>query len=441
MLCRTCRHCGLCEGDGISEETGLIVKSDERNIPQDERASSRDAGIAVDIGTTTVAASCYHLKTGRFLCSAGEANLQRRWGSDVISRIQHWAEGGGSDLTSSVRNQVSSLCTSLYEKLVPFFLSKRYGRLQVKKVVITGNTAMLSIFAGEDVSGLACYPFTVPSFFGNEKNAPDFLDAECLKDASVFLSPCASAFIGGDAVCAIISSFTFGNRTELLCDAGTNCEMALYNPLTKQITCTSSAAGPAFEGCRIKMGMTASDGAIARVSLDSFRKFSCTVIGKGRARGICGAGLISAVSCFLNEGIIDSRGTFTESSFVKNDEVTLCDGVCLNQNDIREFQLAKSAVRTGLDFLSFGTDLNDSVLYLCGGFGCGIEPSEAAGTLMFPEEVKNVVYASNAALHGAALLFDEDKKKRAVETARRIKTINLADEPSFEEAFIRNLNF
>ncbi|MBP5251072.1 MAG: DUF4445 domain-containing protein, partial [Treponema sp.] len=292
------------------------------------------------------------------------------------------------------------------------------------------------------------------------------------------------------------------NKNVFICDAGTNCEMAVWSPRLKKIFTTSSAAGPAFEAQGIECGMSSSCGAVEKVSFDGDRA-KLSVIGGGKPCGICGSGLLSAVSAFYKKEIISADGTFLENAaYTKTDEgminaadvktaagmtnpVTLSDGkfflsekVYLSQNDIRNFQLAKSAVRTGLEVLCRavsdvgGTRENavadvggtstsavassasepplteNAVLFLCGGFGSHLNIKDALVTGMIPDlfgkNGERAFNMGNTALYGASLFLtdgtlDGSICKKICGLFKDSEYINLSEDEGFQELFIKNL--
>ena len=495
MLCKICRHCGLCEGDGSFVEKNISVEKTCSDIPAGKDSLLCEAGIAVDIGTTTVAAAAFQLKTGKFLFSEGAENPQRRAGSDVMARIsfavskdKETAEKNLLFLKNEIVSCVETLCRNLFEKVSFSFLSDRAGRAHLSKIVITGNTTMLSLFLGLDVSGLAAFPFKSPSDFGFTKSGSEIFTSDFLKNAEVFFPPAPSAFFGSDAFCSAIACIFkeggFGiqsggicdsnadiepgtnsnadigsgtnsaasslfNKNVFICDAGTNCEMAVWSPRLKKIFTTSSAAGPAFEAQGIECGMSSSCGAVEKVSFDGdMAKLS--VIGGGEPCGICGSGLLSAVSAFYKKEIISADGTFAGDS--SGDKFFLSEKVCLSQNDIRNFQLAKSAVRTGLDVLidraGAASSSEGNVLFLCGGFGSHLNVKDALVTGMIPDlfgkNGERAFNMGNTALYGASLFLtdgtlDGSICKKICGLFKDSEYINLSEDEGFQELFIKNL--
>ena len=440
MICRKCNKCGLCSGDGnfLLQDKPFVEKISESEFRGDPLCSSSEAGIAVDIGTTTIAAAAFSLRTGRLIYECGERNAQFVFGSDVAARINA-AEKKYDEVRSVLINQLKDLFRKIIENSSLYFLSNRLGRMVLKRVVFTGNTTMLSFVAGADVSGLGKFPFTVSSGFDMELPLSEILDSEEFgSSCKVYFPPVISAYIGADAVCAMTVSFSEDGGIQYLADTGTNCEMAVYDGKEKKLYCTSSSAGPAFEGSGISCGMVCSEGAVVKFFKNG-NSFSYLTAGGGKAKGICGTGLISAVSIMYECGKIDFHGTVCDG-----DEIKISEDVSLLQDDIRKLQLAKAAVYSGLSFLNSKVRNHVSgTLYLCGGFGNHIDVSEAVRIGMIPQFLSgSVIHKGNATLSGAtAMLFDEGVREKGRYFAEKAEVINLALENDFQNSFIASIDF
>ncbi len=448
MLCKVCRHCGLCEGDGsfsVDEKT-LIVASGtfEKKIQGDSSALPNEIGIAVDMGTTTLALRAYSLKTGELLSERSQENAQRAFGSDVVSRVNYALKKEGLALLhNTLLEQIASLSESLVRETKALLLSKRIGRAKVTRMVLCGNTTMERFFTNKNMEGLAAFPFTTDSEFGSSLLAKDFFsDSQLLSEAEIFISPTVSAFVGGDTVCALLASFFHENNFSgkaMLCDLGTNCELALCDFDSDKITATSCAAGPAFEAQGISCGMSASEGAITSVW---FTDKTChsSVIGGGQAEGLCGTGLLSSIAALVKENILLKDGSFSSGQT----DFYFSDRVFLSQKDVRSFQLAKAAVRSGLDYLCEKNFINEKEkipLYLVGGFGTKLSVSDVETLGMIPAHLcKKVHQTGNAALDGASLLLtDFSLREKAKTLAKKTLSLNLAESDGFQERFLRSL--
>ncbi len=385
-------------------------------------------GAAVDIGTTTLAARLYDT-TGGLLAQMGRINPQISFGADVLSRVQ--AAGEGRDLTTPLQAAVNSLLSDLARAagIVP---------AAIDGVVITGNTAMLCFISGTDTTPLSRAPFSLPRSFNETVTAASVGLTALPPNRAVYLPPCASAFIGGDALCAALAcDMDADNRTTLLADMGTNGEMVLCHNNT--LYACSTAAGPAFEGVGISCGMPAVEGAIDEVALVNGQRIPHT-IGGGKAVGICGSGLIDTAACLLATEEMDKTGYLGDTA------VSLTENVSLTQEDIRALQQAKAAVSAGLQTLLHHADLTADeveILYTAGGFGSRLNGRNAAAIGLIPRVLATRIQpAGNAALDGAArLLLNSHARQRLTALTEKIKVVELATDPYFTDLFIQNMSF
>lgn len=377
-------------------------------------------GAAVDIGTTTVALKLFNEK-GICIATVSDINPQRALSQDVIGRIGEAMNGKGELL----REQINSCIARLLDTAC------RIGRVipeQVTSVVITGNTAMLYLYCGLNPASISAYPFESETLFGINS------------DEKTYLAPCINAFNGGDTVCALLySSMLDSGKTALLCDIGTNGELALWKD--GSLFVTSTAAGPALEGGEISCGCGNIVGAIDRVTLEN-GGIKAHTVGNAKTVGICGSGLIDAVSAFLSLGHIDKSGyALRELKLTANGgEITL------TQDDIRAFQLAKSAIRAGIETLleRTGTKWSDiETLYLAGGFGNRISVGSAINTGLFDlSAAERIKLIGNAALGGASmLLLDNSCRQKAENIAKTANHIDLAGSTDFYDRFIKFIDF
>ncbi len=459
---------------------------------QSEQLNLTEVGIAVDIGTTTVALAVWSLSSKKCLATVAEKNAQTRYGPDIIRRIAFAIRPPLTGSASVIETGESALHYAIVAQLEKMFAhalalasqNSPHGiQLNVSKIVITGNTTMLSFVCAFPVEGLAAAPFTPASKFGftakwdcvrrgtvsDKCSSLDSPTPEILQlfaassidsQTPVFFPPCVGAFIGADTVCAMISAGipspvssdsnfwdTPLNTSLLLCDLGTSTEIVLYEPATEnlpaKILCTSAASAPAFEGANISCGMSSIDGAIEKISYDGTIK--CQVIGNTSAKGICCSGLISAGAVFLTKNMIDRTGVIQKNASKLGDGSTciqLTPAVYISQQDIRNMQLAKSAVFTGLEFmLERAGEL--PVFCIAGGFGTHIDMEDAGTIGLIPQNLKErCVHLGNAALAGAsAMLFSKVLRKKAMELAKYSIQVNLSAVPGFQEKYLNSINF
>ena len=387
-------------------------------------------GAAVDVGTTTLAARLYG-KEG-MLAQASALNRQNRMGADVISRIEKSLAGYAGELADSIRQDISALLKEM---------AAEAGILpeEIDAVVITGNTAMLYFLTESCPEPFSHAPFQADRLFGETVSGED-LELPCPK-ARVYLPPCISAFVGADITTALLSSgLCSGEDTKLLVDIGTNGEMALWHK--GELFCCSTAAGPAFEGAGLSMGMGGREGAVDHVSLSQQEPggMKAHVIGDGEPIGICGSGVIDAVACLLELERLDETG------YMEEEREEILPPVGLTQKDVRMIQLAKSAICAGLETLMETRQLSpEQIGELCiaGGFGSYLNVENAGRIGLIPEKlVPRVHVVGNAALAGACrLLLSREEMEICRDIARQAHTVELSSNPLFMEKYTEGMFF
>lgn len=393
------------------------------------RPRFRACGAAVDIGTTTLAASLYG-PGGVLLAQASGANPQAAWGADVISRIDAALKGEGGPLAACVRSAVDDLLEELAAQA-------RIAPGEIDALVVTGNTAMLHLFTETSPEPLSHAPFAAERLFGETCSAAALGLSVC-PAASVYLPRCISAFVGADVTTALLASGIRGREgARILVDIGTNGEMALWHGGT--LLCCSTAAGPAFEGAGLSMGMHGQDGAVDHVALRD-GALAPHVIGGGDPRGICGSGVIDALACLLETEELDETG------LLETDPAPVAPQVFLTQRDVRMVQLAKSAISAGLRTLlhTAGLSCPDvAELAVAGGFGSYLDAGNAGRIGLIPRElVPRVRVLGNAALGGAAmLLLDRELAPACEELARSAETLELSANPVFTRYYTEGMFF
>ncbi len=441
----------LCRAEGdcrifLPKSDAVILSQGEGILPSYDGIEQDALGFAVDVGTTTLALALYDLRAGKQLAIRTAMNEQSAFGADVLSRIAYGDAHGIDNLHGTVIRQLNGLMAEALRGA-----SVLSGR--ISRVVITGNTTMLHLLMGYDPHGIGISPFTPKSLFGGEFSAHALFPMlpDC---AQLYLPPCASAYIGADVVCGMIAvgmDHPGGNR--LLIDVGTNGEMALIS--NGEILCCATAAGPAFEGARIAMGMTAASGAIYGV-YPAKNGLSIATIGGAPARGISGTGLISAVGTLRKLGIIQETGALQQEGHSFGSLMTVHEQapairlgdtpVLLTAKDVREVQLAKAAIAAGIDTLLAEAGLTPKDVdqaFLAGGFGNAIHLVEAADIGLIPRSlVSKATAAGNAALFGAAMmLLSIEQRKAAAQMATHAREILLATNSRFMDAFIEHMMF
>lgn len=398
------------------------------------QVESEGWGIAVDIGTTTIAV--YACFGGKIIRGAGQLNAQSVHGADVITRIG-----------TKRHEELHQIVVGQLEELFLQALGEDASPADVKKMVITGNTTMLHFLAGYDPSSIAVSPFTPQSLFGEGMPASRYFPA--YENAELYLPPCVSAYVGADMVCAMTASrMTETGGTVLLADIGTNGEMGLYHN-GNLYTC-STAAGPALEGACIHNGMAAAAGAIDRVTLGPDNTLEWHTIGEKPPKGLCGSGLISLMARLVETHQIDETGAMEDPEDAPDGSGEDCipigdSGVFLTQQDVRQVQLAKAAICAGiltmLEECGLSAEEVDT-FYICGGFGSYIDPHAAAVIGLFPKELENKVKAlGNAAGSGAVMMLSQMYRDTATKLRDEAKLIELSTSPVFMEQYIEQMCF
>ncbi len=379
-----------------------------------------------DIGTTTVV--CFLMDPeGREIAAESMPNPQRPFGADVISRIQRSQKGDREALTSAIRQGMTALLERCCKRAGT-------GPGQIGVVSVVGNPCMQQLFLGMDVDNLAAVPFAPVLTAARITPAREVL--KICENAALLTVPDISGYVGADTVGGILASKLYAAEdTVLMVDIGTNGEMVLSRG--GRMAACSTAAGPALEGANIQYGMNGSEGAIDHVTADG-----CTVIGGGKAKGICGSGLIDAVAVMLDAGILNKRGrVLTEDHCF-----ALRDGVVLTQEDIRQVQMAKGAIAAGIrlmaEHLGIRTADIDRVI-LAGAFGSYMDPASACRIGLLPEELAGrITAAGNIAGSGSRMLAKDRKQLELAQTLiGQIEFLELANLPTFQRTFAKSMEF
>ena len=382
---------------------------------------SKTNKIAIDLGTTTIAAQLVDVASGDVLGVETMLNPQAAFGSDVMSRIRAALEG--QDVTTPIRTALGQLVARL----------ARGRASQVTEVLLVGNTVMHHLFCGLDVEPLAHVPFQSPHFAEQRFNARDLgwdLPSHCV----IRFARCIGGFVGSDILAGIVAAgIARGYDLTALVDLGTNGEIAIGN--RHGIVCASTAAGPAFEAGAIRMGMRAVTGAIAYIALAD-GTLRPTVLGDVAPRGICGSGLVDAVAAGLRSGAILANGRIADGSKI----FPVAPPVVLYQSDIRELQLAKGAIAAGFRLLlkRLGAQARSlHAIHLAGAFGnyVQIESALRVGLLEAPHSVIHA--AGNTALRGAKMLL----LAREEPPLPHIEHVSLAADPAFQGEFASCMTF
>jgi len=386
-------------------------------------------GIAVDLGTTTLVAQLLDLRSGRVLAVRTALNPQAVHGGDIMSRIQFAIEGGGTELTDEVRGESElSLRNSLRPPRSETTASTMSSSSGTRSCITSSAASMWDRCRG--------HPSRPPK--GDRAGLPPVIWA----GRSMEIPPSASSPASAVSWAATSSpalwrpGCTAATRRSCSSTWGTNGEILIGN--RGRMICASTAAGPAFEGGRISMGMRATTGAISEVTIAE-SSLRCRVIGDVAPRGVCGSGLVDAVAAGLELGLIDPSGRLTTGA----GRLDLAPPVTLTQGDVRELQLAKGAIAAGMRILRkrFGRDADRTVpVYLAGAFGNYVNRAGARRIGLIDAPLENIEPAGNTALLGAKLaLFEADDDFGAIRG--RVEHLSLASDPEFQEVFIAETAF
>jgi uncharacterized 2Fe-2S/4Fe-4S cluster protein (DUF4445 family) len=395
-------------------------------------------GIGVDIGTTTIAVALIDLLTGQILDKVSMINKQREFGADVISRMQRATKGELPQMSGRVRTQIAEGIAELCGK------NAIRGR-DICRVAIAGNTTMMHLLMGFSCATLGQYPFTPVTLDFVFCAYPELFEGDL--SCEVAILPGISTYVGADITSGIF--FTdMHKKTEptLLMDIGTNGEMALM--VSGQLLCTATAAGPAFEGGNIQWGTGSIPGAISQVAWKD-GKFEVKTIGNHPPAGICGSGVVDAVYEGLKSGHIEASGKFNKTvpengiflaKTTDGQDITFC------QKDVRELQLAKSAIRSGVDALirHAGLSYDDiKTLYIAGGFGFNLNFESGAGIGLIPRELQSKVQLiGNSSLGGTVrYLLDRQGEETIDAIVGMAGEYSLPEDSYFNEMFVENIAF
>lgn len=412
-------------------EIFTLSQSNERIVTDSKKANCnlpifKEYGAAIDIGTTTVAAVLYDTK-GNTVATASALNPQSIYGADVISRIEAALGGKADDIARIIQEKIKELT---YELAKAAGISTK----SIDGVVITANTVMLYLLTATDTRPLSQFPFELTRRFGEYLNPQDIGLDNLSSDAVCYLPPVISAFIGADTVCALLGVNDSDNF--LLADIGTNGEIVLVKDGKK--TACSTAAGPAFEGAGIEMGMRAKSGAIDKVYVVNGALFA-HVLENAKPQGICGSGLVDAIACLLKTEELD------ESGYLESD-VFIAPPVKITPADIRKLQLAKAAVRAATETLigEHGISANElDCIYIAGGFGSYLDPDNVMTIGLLPRVAKDKIkFLGNAAIGGASMLLLDKTLIDSMQTIKdSIKTLDLATNPAFTDNYMKYMLF
>jgi uncharacterized 2Fe-2S/4Fe-4S cluster protein (DUF4445 family) len=430
----------------IVEEGSAIAPVVEPPERRGIRGAGRLLGAVADIGTTTVVVAVVDLRTGEQVGSASALNPQQVFGHDVISRITHAGIRGVESLREPI-------VTAIEDLVLRVLAGAGEAVDALREIAICGNTTMVHLFLGIDPAPLGVAPYE-PAFLSPVDRPAREIGLRRLPYAGAYVLPGVSAFIGSDVTAGVLATrIAERDRPTILLDLGTNGEIVLRTP--DGLVAASTAAGPALEGASIAYGMRAEDGAIERTDVDG-DGLRLTTIGDVAPRGLCGSGLLDLVAALLSVGVLDPSGRLRDdtphplTSRVSDREgvrvFEVAPDVLLTQLDVRQVQLAKAAIASGIGLLldSAGVSAADvTEVIVAGGFGYHVKASALVGIGMIPPEwADRVRFAGNAAKEGTMLaLLDSDVRRRAEAIASHVTTVGLASRADFQVRFMGAIDF
>jgi len=445
-------HGSLPDAIRRKEWTATVTTFRDAEVIQVEPGDTTDEvfGVAVDIGTTKVVAYLIDLRTGETVANESMPNPQIPFGEDLMSRISYTIKEpeGGKRLQSVIVDGLNTLIQKLCER-------KGLQPEDILEVMVVGNTAMHHLFFGIPAHHVAAAPYA-PVVRASLSVSPGHLGLDMYPFGRVSSLPNVAGFVGADAVSDLVSSGLYKDeKIGMMIDIGTNTEIIAGNR-EKLISC-SCASGPAFEGAHIKYGMRASTGAVERVWVDpASGEVLLRTVDDAQPRGICGSGIVDAISEMFKAGMLDSAGRLVPaagkdrirklktggSEFVlaRAAETAMKEDITITQHDIQEIQLAKAAIFTGVATLMKKLKLRCSDLsrvYAAGAFGTYVDASSAINIGMYPDvPVERIKFIGNAAGSGARMCLKSTKMRDlAEELSHKMKYVELAGEPSFQNEF------
>ena len=416
--------------------------------------TDRSFGLAFDLGTTTVVATLLDLTTGTPVAVESMLNQQQPFGADVITRIS------ATMLDPAARGKLQELAQQTLHELATSVCQQGGVPVgEVYEVALAGNATMVHLILGLDPEPLGVAPFIMAARLLPQVRAAD-LGVPAHPGARAVVFPAFGAYVGGDITAGLLASgMDRDPRIRLFIDIGTNCEIVLGG--RDWLLATAAPAGPAFEGAAIRCGMRAADGAIEAVTVTGDGDLKLTVIGDAEPKGLCGSGLVDAVTALIEAGLLDSSGRFVtieeartrvpalaeRLTMVGKERVfTLHDGIYLSQRDVRELQFAKAAIATGWRILleEAGVAADDvKQVLLAGSFGSYLSPKNAIRIGLVPNvPVRRVLAAGNVAGEGAKMaLLSVRERAAALALLEEVRYVELSDRQDFNDRFIAQLGF
>lgn len=430
---------------GIEKSLSLIIYNDEL---VDVQESCRPLGFAVDVGTTKVVGYLIDLTNGKMLSTVSDINPQITYGEDVISRLDYALKEGVKVLQEKIVSCINKLmevaCNAVGASVEDIY-----------ELVVVGNTVMHHFLLCLEPKRLAYFPYT-PTTRGALYTMAKNIGIRANAEARLFMPPLIAGYIGSDVVADIVATNMQEDvNVAILVDIGTNTEIVVKKD-EKFVAC-STASGPAFEGAHITCGMRATTGAIYRIEVLADGELSYSIIGNVKPRGMAGSAVVDLLAGLFVSGLMDRSGRLNINAGTKRirmndrnypefvveykENTATGEDIVLTQKDIREIQLAKAAIRTGMNILMKKLQVDVSEverLYVAGTFGFFLNPISAKTIGLYPNiDLNKIRIVGNAAGAGArAMLLSKNLRNVACEIARRIEYVELAAEPEFQKEFL-----
>ena len=428
------------------------VYAGEQIIGEEGDTAALNYGVVVDIGTTTLVATLVDINTGKELNSVAALNPQSIYAQDVLSRIKFASDESG---LNTMYSEITKELNSMIEKNTKETgIDKRY----IYEVIFSGNTCMIHLAANVNPYSLGKYPYTPKLWGGNHLSVKDH-KLNISDFGLIYLPPIISAYVGPDITSGILATRLQDRKgTTLFVDIGTNGEMVIARD--GKLSATSTAAGPAFEGMNISYGMRAEKGAIEYFNIEEDGTIEIKTIEDGTAIGICGSGLLDIIGELVASKVIGKNGRFAspENSdlpgllrerLVKVDgkiAFEIAEDIYLTQKDIRQVQLAKGAVRSGIEFLMNSKKVEaDEVdkIQIAGSFGFHLRAKSLINIGLLPKEFKGKIdFVGNTSKSGGhAFLLNKKYRLEMEKLVKEIEVVELSNGENFDKIFIKSLSF
>lgn len=409
-------------------------------------------GIVVDIGTTTLVATVVNINDGVEISTTSALNPQAIHAQDVLSRIQFASnEDGLKTMYNGIIQEINKLIDDVTK-------DSRVSKENIYEVIFSGNTCMLHLATNISPKSLGKYPYTPEVTGGSYLNAKEH-NLRISDFGIIYLPPIISSYVGADITSGVLASQLHKEEgVALLVDIGTNGEMVIG--FDGKLSATSTAAGPAFEGMNITYGMRAGQGAIEFFEILEEGKINIKVIGETKATGICGSGLLDIVGELISQGVIGKNGRFVDpeksnihpslkEKLVKVDGklvFRITDRVYLSQKDVRQVQLAKGAVRAGIEFLLDNKDIDASgveKVLIAGSFGYHLRAKSLINIGLLPNEFKGKIqFIGNTSKSGGqAFLLNNNYRHQMKQIVEDVDVLELANYKDFDKVFVNCLGF